>query len=730
MKTIRRDFIRQSATISLGMLAFPPVPSFGAALPASVVRSSSSRVVSVDGILKLEINGQVFDPLSFRSFRPENRNVGEFHQAGLKLMSILTTGLNCTLDVPYSHFGETWVGPGQYDFSKLDRQVELFLKNAPDTQFNLMFELDNRQWWIDSHPGTSSTYWNLVEMADYEPWRRDAAAYMNALIEHTEKNYGDRFFSYSLFCGSSTEWYQNPRYLKASEQSPLKRASFRQYTRNPNAELPSLEELAQTSHGLFRDPVKDERALSYWRFHHNIIADTILYFAAEAKKTLNRRKLLGLYYGYLNELHSARLLQEGHLGYEKVWASPDIDIIYMPASYGPPRDFGGASGFLGTIDSLHLKKKLYFHEIDHTTHVAPQKVENGRDIPGSGTKLKDARESIAVLRREFAMTRAKRLGLWWFDFFGGYYYDPALMKEVANMMQVQQKLDGIPMRSVAEIAVFGDVNSMFYVSQTARLNDDCLVKARDQLNRIGAPYDLYDFGYIEDSNIPHEQYKLYIFLNAFQISEAKKKLIDRQVKQKGRSALWIYAPGYIQEGGFDTKAMSEVVGMNISAIDTKEQTITVAKTFGKAEGLTYQTMLPTAPAFAIDDPKATIVGHYAGSGKPALGYKKIGTYTAYYSALGGLTAPVFREIARRSGVHIYYEGASPVYINNRLIGIHRQEATTATIHLPVKGAVRLEELFDGGELTVSGGTGQLPVDAGITKLYLLADSEIKLAKRG
>ena len=42
--------------------------------------------------------------------------------------------------------------------------------------------------------------------------------------------------------------------------------------------------------------------------------------------------------------------------------------------------------------------------------------------------------------------------------------------------------------------------------------------------------------------------------------------------------------------------------------------------------------------------------------------------------------------------------------------------------LPVGKACRLEELFDGGEVLLANGTGQLPHAPGATKLYLLADS--------
>ena len=126
-----------------------------------------------------------------------------------------------------------------------------------------------------------------------------------------------------------------------------------------------------------------------------------------------------------------RLLHEGHLGYERVWSCPEIDMIYAPAKYGTPRSFEGASGYLLTVDSLDLRGKLVFHEVDHTTHIARDTVENGRKIPGGNTKLPDAFASRQVLRREFALTRVKRTALWWFDFLGGNYASAEMMVMVA-----------------------------------------------------------------------------------------------------------------------------------------------------------------------------------------------------------------------------------------------------------------------------------------------------------
>ena len=83
------------------------------------------------GMLKVDIDGRLYPPLSFKSFRPNPTNISEFYRAGVRLFSVLSSGIICALGVPYSRFGESWIGEGRYDFSAIDRQMDMFMENAP-----------------------------------------------------------------------------------------------------------------------------------------------------------------------------------------------------------------------------------------------------------------------------------------------------------------------------------------------------------------------------------------------------------------------------------------------------------------------------------------------------------------------------------------------------------------------------------------------------------------------
>lgn len=651
-----------------------------------------TSIIWENGKQKIKIDNKVFETLSFRSFRPEKRNISEFYDAGVRLMSVLSTGQDCTLAVPYSLFGEMWKGIKEYDFSVLDRQMELFITNAPEAYFNIMLQIDTKDWYLEQHPECSNTFLNLCEMAAYPKWRADTSVFLTDAINYIEEKYGEKVFSYSLFCGGSTEWYTNSQTYNNPEGEiryhPLKEQAFREWIGNPQAELPEMAELSRTENGIFRHPVKNKEALDYWNYHHKIIGETICYYAGVAKKAMGNNKLIAVYYGYLTQLMGARFLYEGQLGYESVWDCPDLDMILAPAKYQEPRSFTGVSGFLHTVDSLKLKNKLSYHEIDHTTYIAPEKVESGRGIPGSDKKFKNEFETRMVLRREFALCEAKRVSMWWFDFFGGYYYADELMEEVENIVRVKNQLADVEMKSVSEIAVFADIDSMFNLYEFSGLSKDLNVSIPDELGRIGAPYDIYTFGDIDDPKLDLSQYKLFIFLNTYVISEEKRAFIDKNIKCNGNTILWYYAPGYIDEKDFSLDRMAEVTGMNIQIKESNESLVKYADlSFGFSEKI--------GPLFYIDDDDVTAVAEYQETKEPAIGYKKDNDFTVYYSAVGNTPYQLLREIATSAGIHIYYEGKDPVYVNNAVFGIHAVAGGEYTFNFPKE--CQLLELFEGGE---------------------------------
>ena len=140
-----------------------------------------TRIVRKNGVLMIEIDKKAYPPLAFKSFRANQKNISDFYAAGIRLFNILTSGVTSAVGVPYSLFGESWVGMETYDFTPIDRQIDLFTQCAPDAYFSLMIQLDTRDWWLEQHPGYPNSFHKMAQMETDPLWREAASKYMQAV---------------------------------------------------------------------------------------------------------------------------------------------------------------------------------------------------------------------------------------------------------------------------------------------------------------------------------------------------------------------------------------------------------------------------------------------------------------------------------------------------------------------------------------------------------------------
>lgn len=667
------------------------------------------KLVKHNGSLKININGEMFVPLSFKSFRPTERNISDFYKAGVRLFSVLTSGLNSMLGIPYSLYGESWIDEEQYDFTVIDNQIDLFIQNAPEAYFALMLQVDTRPWYLENNPGSADSFHSLSQAIGDNKWKDLSAKYLQTVISHVEEKYGERFYGYFLLGGRTTEWFSEN---DSAEVHPYKEQEYKRYRNDPNITIASAEVREQCSAGTFRHPVKDASAIDYWRFNNEIVADTILYFAAKAQEILSHKKLVGVYFGYLLELSGEWLWNSGHMEYEKVFLSDEIDMISSPSSY-EHRAHEDTSAFMVTYDTLAKHNKLYYLEFDHITHLAPQYVENF-PIPGYDSKFQNEQQTIDVMRRDFMLCVAKGAALWWFDMLEGWFYSKGMMQEISNMIQISKHLSDVSMESVSQIAVFAEAESLFYVDKSANINTYALGYQREGLARLGAPYDFYSM--CDIGTIDYEKYKLYIFLDSFKLSPETKTIIEEKIKTNGNTVLWIYGAGYVQGNDISAQALSDTVGMNIKTLQSDEVcTIAYDGCEDGPKNVNYGFGKPLKTQFWIDDDEAVVWGRYQGNGKPALGYKRFENFTSFYSAGGNIPDCILRDIATFAGVHIYNDN-DVVFVNQNLIGVYSNTDGEVCIRFDEK--TELKELFEGKKYITNNGCLKYNATKGDAKLFL------------
>lgn len=633
------------------------------------------RLIRKDGKNQIEVDGTVIDSLAFKSFRPEETNVDDFYRAGVRLFNIISTGTNTAFGVPYSLYGESWLGDGVYDFSGVDRQIGFFAEHAPDAKLIFNFQLDTRSWWKESHPEEADSYRCLSQVAACEDWRRGAAAYLKAMIAHIEEKFPDKVVAYVLLGGYTTEWFSQEDHMASH---PTKLRAYRRYLHDENAVIPGQDRLMQPKEKLFLDPAGDRDVIRYVRFHNGLIADTVLYFCRAAQEVLKHEKLLGVFFGYLLELYGARLWDAGHLETDRVYDSPDIDLIATPSSYQFRRP-SDAGAYMIMAQTIPLRNKLYFASFDHRTY-RYRDMEEGHKISSPGGVLENIRQVTDVMRREMMQRWMNSAGHWWFGMFATWLHDDDMMAEVKHLAGISADMLLKPVRSVSEIAVFYSCEAMYYVNKECDVNTYSLLNARDGLARIGAPVDHLS---IRDMrNVDLGQYKLCIFPNAYRLRDDERELIRSRLMTGGHTLLWMTAPDYISDDGADLSRTEDLIGMKLETLENDETSYEYG---GSVNGCYAHALRPT---FAVADEDAETMGRYTVSGKTALAFRRMDGYNSVFSGLGDLSAVTLRAIAERAGVHLYAEAGVPVYVNSLITGVYCHEPRVLTLDMREAGDYR------------------------------------------
>lgn len=599
-----------------------------------------SEIKKLEGKRLIYINGVAHMPCMYRSFRPSPSSISLFHRCGVKLFQMLVSGRYSTLGVPYSNYGEVWIGNGKYDFTPFDNQMTMFKRFAPDGKFMIMLQLDAPTWWLDEHPNSDDGYVYLGKAALDEEWIRDASEYARAFIKYAEETYGEDIFAYAFSAGHCTEWFDFPGYY---EPSKLQRDDYKSKF---GTEIPTENELRSTDGIFLREPKSNE--YRYRNYACTIIPKLIKYFAKIFKEETAYKKITGTFYGYTVNASPGYQICVSSVGYESVWADKNIDMIFAPTSYSrgdDVRELTGSSTYQCLVDSIEVNDKLYLHEIDHRTHLAGFALENAKIIES----YPDARTTVEMLRRDLCASQCKGSALWWFDFLGGYYNCPELEAEVALEIKIMDKLSKMKHESISEIAVFADPPGFNYLKEENNLTVDYVRKNLNNLHKSGAPYDVYNLSDI--TRVELSKYKMLVFLYAPVISDEIKKIID---ETPDKLKVFIHTPGVVENNKIDFSAIENITKMQIFEMPQYENAVYLDNTFGFSSSI--------KPTFKLTDKDAEILAHYEG-GDAAVAIKA----DRAYSGVGNLPSALWLKLATAAGVHIYSDKLVTMYGDSRFI---------------------------------------------------------------
>jgi hypothetical protein len=586
--------------------------------------------------------------------------------------------------------------PGEYDYGAFDAYFATVLERVPDAYFLPHIGVVAPAWWQQEHPEERALFSDGRRGPTSlfsQRWQDEMGRDLRRLIAHLRRApYADRILGVLFYAGYTAEWqmwgtwqetcddYSEPA-LEAfrgwlREQYPDDTA-LRAAWRDPavtldTAAIASSEERREPGPFL-RDPAAGRRVIDLNRFNSEGTARAIAGFARVVKQATAGEWLAGTYYGYM-AAHGARQQLCGHNALARVLECPDIDVLMSPNMY-LHRELGGTSTLMSATESVKLHGKLWFDESDLRTYLSDPASGFGR----TGT----AEESVAVTWREFANVLTHRVAVGWFDMAGGWYSGAPMWDCYRQQTTVAERAfrRRAPVR--AEVAVLvSETSSDYYRFSTLyqRMVGDTVAN----LPHVGVTWDCYLTSDLDGPELP--DYKLYLVLNACDLSAHQRAALMRRAGASGATVLFLYAPGAASSGALTAEGITATTGMRVALASAGTPDYRLEPGAALCAGLDPAVERCPGPDLdprpVITDPRATPVARYADDAGVALATKDVrGAHVAYCASVN-VPADLLRNIARAAGVHVYIASGDSVYTDGQYLAVHAASDGEKTVTLP------------------------------------------------
>lgn len=467
--------------------------------------------------------------------------------------------------------------------------------------------------------------------------------------------------------------------------------------------VPDAAARMKTTFGLLRDPQQEKPVIEFFRrFHEEIGASTLLHFARIAKEETNGRVICGAFNAY--QLENVWMQEGGHLAPEKVLTSPYIDFIASPYTYqttnlaerqwwehdvvdeagnylGRARGVAGDGGYRVLLESLQRHGKLYFVEIDPSTHLEPPPINpdgtGGTDVEkelcmigGAGSTTQEGTQKI--LQRDLGQMFVRGNGGWLFDFGPvlrtgkSWYADEAIIAEVQRFSRLGELRRDMDMSSCAQIAAVYDAKS-FFVTRHWRaeapfpkggVNVDYFTRwfmdsQSRAFHRLGAPMDfMYRFDLTPDDPL---KYRLLFMVNLFYLTSDEVIRLREILRNSHATVVWYYAPGFVAPEKLDLTQMERLTGFHFNLLTAPGPMLIHAR-FNDDHNhfdLTFGVKSPQYPRFGVRDQGAMALGYWTDCNEVAFAWKEVEGWNSVYAGSAPLPAEILRWLAKSAGAELW-----------------------------------------------------------------------------
>lgn len=487
-----------------------------------------SRVGDCGGVPALFVNEKPLNPMAYMTYLEQYNDYKGFAEKGYRFFSapVLFAGrwINASSDTPAFKKG-IFDEKGKPDFSLFDETAEKILAQCPDALILPRVNMSMPLWWEQEHPEDVNIRpdGTVCRESMYSArWRKDAAEMLAQFVRYVNRSkYAAHMAGYQIAGGNTEEWFHFDMNAGCCRNAE---AAFRAYSEKhypgiPFAGLPDMTKLRKKTalHG-------DENLARFLEFASVSVAEAIASFAAVVKRETDGKMAVGTFYGYAPEV---TLPLHGTHALKILLRDNNIDFICSPCSYLEGRNPEVDWTEMYPADSVRLHGKMCFQECDIRTSLTtllseknialdPNRVYTAPIWRGPDTVEK----SVSLLRKAFCRQLIKGNGLWWFDMWGGWFSDPAMMEEMRRFRQIYGESLAFKNRgSIAEVAAFAD-ESAYRLMADSPLREAASAQ-RKALGYMGTPYDMYD---ISDFDSVKGRYKAFIFASPVETPGMKNAL--------------------------------------------------------------------------------------------------------------------------------------------------------------------------------------------------------------